>query len=147
MLTYPPRHCIGIIVIFNYHTLKNKNYACIHAQCHRCSSIEIHGTIYKRGCWLVTGKKGCCGVCHPQFSQVKDILSKGENRVPFFVIISSSVIEYLPHQRAHLVSLVPSIVSIIHPSSILYHEPVTSVCKGGNFILKSRVDLTPFVDE
>jgi hypothetical protein len=112
----------------------------------RCSSVEIHGTMYKRGCWLITGKNSFCGVYHPQFSQLKDILSKGENRAPFFVIASASVIEYLPHQRAHLVCLMSSIVSIIHPSSLVYHEPVSSVCKGGNFILKSRVDLSPFLN-
>lgn len=122
------------------------NTIIMHNLHNRCSSIEIHGTMYKKGCWLITGKRSFCGVYHPQFSQLKDILCKGENRAPFFVITSSSVIEYLPHQRAHLVCLMSSIVSIIHPSSLLYHEPASSVCKGENFVLKSRVDLSPFIN-
>ena len=101
------------------------NTIIMHNLHNRCFSIEIHGTMYKRGCWLIAGKRSFCGVYHLQFSQLKDILCKGENRA-FFVITSSSVTEYPPH---HLVCLMSSIVSIIHPSSLLYHEPASSVCK------------------
>ena len=91
----------------------------------------------------LTGRKNYCGVFYPQFSQVKDILSKGEHRAPFSVITYS----YLPHLRTYLVSLTPTVVSIIHPSSLLYYAPVSSTCKAENFILKPRVDLAAFLQD
>ena len=57
---------------------------CMHADV--CASIEILGTVYKKGSWLVTGSKKYCGVLHPQFSQVKDVLSKGENKTPLLIM-------------------------------------------------------------
>ena len=49
--------------------------------------------------------------------------------------------------RAHRVaSITPGLISIIHPSSVLFYEPMSCQCKGENFILKSRVDFTAFLE-
>ena len=91
-------------------------------------------------------KQDALGVLHPQFSQVKDILIKGENRTPLLIMKYTSLISYLPSMRSHLVAQTPSLISIIHPSSILFYEPMSSRCIEENFILKSRVDLTAFLE-
>ena len=77
------------------------------------AGVEIHGTVYKKGSWLVTGNKMYCGVLHPQFSQVKDIFTKGENGTPFLVMNETSLIEYLPNKRAYLVSLIPALFTLL----------------------------------
>ena len=87
-----------------------------------------------------------CGVLHPRFSQIIDILCKGETRTPFLVMNGTSLVRYLPNMRSHLVALTPSLISIIHPSSLLFYEPMSSRCKGEDYILKSRVDLTAFLE-
>ena len=58
----------------------------------------------------------------------------------------ASLVSYLPNMRSHLVALTPSLISIIHPSSLLFYEPMSSRRKGEDYILKSRVDLTAFLE-
>ena len=114
--------------------------------CLQVSSVEIHGITYKKGSWLVTSSRMYCGILHPHFSRVKDILSRGQTKTPILIMNNASLINYLPNMRAYLVTLTPFLVSIIHSSSLLFYEPMSFHRKGENFIIKSRVDLTAFLE-
>ena len=113
----------------------------------RCSSLEIYGTKYRKNCWLLIGKHSLNGVTCPTFGRVVDILCKGEQQLPLFVIQHSHTTAYLQHMRAYSVHLKESVpISLMHPSSLLYSQPFTVVQKGTQIILKAKVDLYSFLE-
>ena len=94
----------------------------------RCSSVQIHRTLYRRHCWLLIGKEHVNGIVCPRFGQVVDILTRGELQSPQFVIRSGHTIACLQCMRAYKVELLDSVsITLVHPSSLLYSYPLTVI--------------------
>ena len=113
----------------------------------RCLSITIHGTVYRRHCWLLIGKESVHGVPCPTFGHVVDILSLGEQQIPLFIIQPGKTTAYMEYMRAYSVQLAESVPNIVfHPSSLLYYHPFTTMQKGTQYIIKAKVDLYSFLE-
>ena len=83
----------------------------------RSSSLKVHGTLYKRGCWLLTGKQSIYGMKYPQFNVVIDILRQGDQHTPLLITRAGQHIKYM---RAYSVlCTATSPIEVICPSSLL----------------------------
>lgn len=114
----------------------------------RSSSLKVHGTLYKRGCWLLTGKQSIYGMKYPQFNVVIDILSQGDQHTPLLITRAGQHIKYVEHMRAYSVlCTATSPIEVICPSSLLYYEPFTAVIHDAEVIIKPRVDLYSVLED
>ena len=114
----------------------------------RSSSLKVHGTLYKRGCWLLTGKQSIYGMKYPQFNVVIDILSQGDQHTPLLITQAGQHIKYVEHMRAYSVlCTATSPIEVICPSSLLYYEPFTAVIHDAEVIIKPRVDLYSVLED
>lgn len=119
-------------------------------QCHkscRCLSIEIHGTDYRRGCWLMIGKSELNGIAHPKFGKIVDIFQ--HSSTPYLAVNIAVPTDrcYLQHLRSYEVALTDQ-VRIIHPSSLLFYEPLSMINtdhESSIVFIKPRIDLYAFL--
>ena len=116
-------------------------------QCYKtygCLSIEILGTEYRRGCWLMMGKSELNGIAHPTFGKVVDIFQ--HSSAPYLAMNTAVPTStcYVEHLRSYEVTLTDQ-VKIIHPSSLLFYEPLSTVNAESSIIVKPRIDLYAFL--
>lgn len=111
---------------------------------HRCLSIEIHGTEYRRGCWLMMGKSELYGIAHPMFGKVVDLFQHSSTPYLAMKVAIPTSTCYLGHLRSYEVTLTDQ-VKIIHPSSLLFYEPLSTIISESSFIVKPRIDLYAYL--
>ena len=100
---------------------------------------------YRCGCYLIIGKrKDISTLYHPIFAKVLDIILVGG--VAYFAIHRLNILHYLEHCKAYEVINQASSVSFVHPSSLLFHEPLTFIKVVTEIVLiKPRIDLYPLL--
>ena len=75
-----------------------------------------------------------------------DILVVGG--VAYFAVHMLNIVGYSEHKRAYEVTNTALSVTFVHPSSLLYHEPLTvtkTASETGLIIIKPRIDLYPML--
>ena len=88
------------------------------------------------------------GIVCPRFGQVVDILNRGEQQIPQFVIRSGHTVACLQCMRAYKVELLDSVsITLMHPSSLLYSFPLTVIQKGSEYVIKTKIDLYAFLEK
>ena len=88
----------------------------------------------------MTGKGVQNGIAYPTFGKVVDIFQ--HSSTPYLAVnmaVPTSTC-YLGHLRSYEVTLTDQ-VKIIHPSSLLFYEPLTRVITESAVLVKPRIDL------
>ena len=88
----------------------------------------------------MTGKSEQNGIAHPIFAKVVDIFQHSSTPYLAVNIAVPTHTCYLGHLYPYEVTLSDQ-VKIIHPSSLLFYEPLSRVITESSVIVKPRIDL------
>ena len=80
---------------------------------------------------------------HPVFAEVLDILLVGG--IAYFAVHVLNILGYSECHRAYEVVDVASSVIFVHPSSLLFHEPLTTKLASERMFIEPRTDLYPLL--
>lgn len=81
---------------------------------------------------------------HPVYAEVLDILLVGGTA--YFAVHVLNILGYSEYCRAYEVANMASFVTFVHPSSLLFHEPLTTTKTASEkLLIKPRIDLYPLL--
>ena len=109
----------------------------------RCTSLEVLGTEYKPGCWLMTGKTLTqLGTSLPTFGRLDDILVVEGDAL--FVINSVMTADFLHHYCGYLISVCQNLYLFMKPSQMKCHLRFNVQHTHVGLVLKPKTDLYAF---
>lgn len=81
---------------------------------------------------------------HPVYAEVLDILLV--DGIAYLAVHVLNILGYSEYSRAYEVANVASPVTFVHPSSLLFHEPLTTTkTTTEKLLIKPRIDLYPLL--
>ena len=115
----------------------------------RCSSVTVHGTDYKPGCWLCIGVKQFEACSLPEFGLLcKILLVEQALQQPqvIFLVEKANTCGFCQKVFGYIIAEDKTNIAYIPIGSLIFYHPFNAIETCVGLVIKSKCDLHAFCD-